>query len=166
MEAISLERSEVARKISLCSFKGDEAAWKQTDEAKRILEQIHAHEHSLKIYEERVKNLEHDIDYGRMRKSWMKLFTTSKMGMAILNTGAGKRSSTDQSRFKDELIEKYAALKPGKKKSLWCPILRTWRESCDMTDAHLFPYMHGQATMDAIFGKQNSQNSFRPEMGF
>jgi hypothetical protein len=43
----------------------------------------------------------------------MTLFTTSNVGIAVLNTAAGKRCSTEQSLFRNKLIEKYAARKPS-----------------------------------------------------
>ncbi|KAL2013900.1 hypothetical protein VTN00DRAFT_1425 [Thermoascus crustaceus] len=74
----------------------------------------------------------------------MKLFTTGKMGLGIKNTGAGER---------DKKIQEDWA---------WCPILSEWFPESDTRAGHLFAYMHGQDTMDAIFGKTQPPELFSP----
>jgi hypothetical protein len=48
---------------------------------------------------------------------------------------------------------------------LWCPILGEWFLRKQMTAAHLFAYMHGQETMDSIFGKTKTPELFSPKNG-
>lgn len=155
MEAIRLERSKLDREIALCSFDGDETAWEQTDKAKASLEQIRAREQSLKIYEGCVQR--------SLDTPCMNLLTTSTIG-STMKPGAGKQYRAQQSQFQAKLVKKYAAgsLLGGR---LWCPIMHDWRNPCEMTSFHLFPYIHGQATMNAIFGKVHSKDLFSARNG-
>ncbi len=84
----------------------------------------------------------------------MQLFATSKMGLDVSSTGAGQRHSNKQSTFRAELIRFHDAEHPGGEDWLWCPILGTWFDADQVQATHLFPYMHGQITMDAIFGEK------------
>lgn len=150
MEAIRLERTKLDREFAICSFDGDETAWEQTDKAKSSLEQIRAREQSLKIYE--------GCAQRRLDTSCMKVLTTSKIG-STMKPSAGKQYQTQRSQFRTKLVKKYAAesLLGGR---LWCPIVHDWRIPCEMNAFQLFPYIHGQATMNAIFGKKFSRDLF------
>jgi hypothetical protein len=154
MEAIRLERSKLNRKIALCSFDGDETSWERTDKAKAFFEQIRAPEQSLKIYEGCQRRLD---------TSCMKVFATSKIG-STLKPGTGKRYKSQRSRFRTKLSKSYAAesFMGGR---FWCPVIHDWRNPCEMTALDLFPYIHGQATMNAIFGKRSSMDLFSARNG-
>jgi HNH endonuclease len=152
----------VARKISLRDFNGLESNWKNGEEAKSIFEQIHSHEVQKMICTQRS---EEPVERKRsIRSTFMKLFTTSKMGLAIKDTGAGKRNRKDQINFRTEIINSYAS-RHEKQDWLWCPILGEWLHSKHTTAAHLFAYMHGQDTMDAIFGKTKTPELFSARNG-
>jgi hypothetical protein len=92
----------------------------------------------------------------------MKLFTTSKMGLAIKDTGAGKRNRKDQNNFRTEIINAYAS-RHEEQDWLWCPILGEWLHSKHTTAAHLFAY--STYTMDAIFGKTKTPELFSARNG-
>ncbi|KAJ5335473.1 hypothetical protein N7452_007876 [Penicillium brevicompactum] len=62
------------------------------------------------------------------------------------------------------MIREYGAQWPGYD-HLWCPVLGDWRNNRSVVAAHLFGYMHGQATMDAIFGKRKHLQLFSPQNG-
>ncbi|KGO78015.1 hypothetical protein PITC_025430 [Penicillium italicum] len=164
IEKISLERSEVDRKISLGSFDGTEEAWKRTDEAKIIMEKIEAQKQMKKICEDRVSQLRNNPPRGSLRASFMKLFTTSTMGMVIKNTGARDCSTSQQNNFRKEMIEVYDAKHPAQP-WLWCPILGDYTDEDDIQASHLFPYMNGQDSMDAIFGKIRPEELFSARNG-
>jgi hypothetical protein len=155
MEAIRLERSKLDREIALCSFDGDETAWENTDKAKVCLEQIRAREQSLQIYE--------GCAQRRLDSSCMQVFTTSKI-RSTMKPGAREQYKAQQFQFRSKLVKKYAAesLLGGR---LWCPIMHDWRNPCEMTVFHLFPYIHGQATMNEIFGKVSSKDHFSARNG-
>ncbi|KAJ5501495.1 hypothetical protein N7453_006312 [Penicillium expansum] len=152
VERLSVQREIIDRKISQGSFSGEEIYWKATEEVKSILERINAHRQAEKICDARATRLGEDKPQRTLRASFMRLFTTSKMGINIAWTGAGKRKRSDQSEWKRTMIDAYNAKHPDQN-WLWCPITHQWRASHSVVAAHLFGYMHGQATMDAIFGK-------------
>ncbi|KAJ5874689.1 uncharacterized protein N7529_003119 [Penicillium soppii] len=165
IEEISLERSELSRKISHHQFEGDPGNWSKTDEAKAILESIKAQEQSKKICQERVDQLQNAREGRSLRASYMKLFTTSSMGLAMQkNVGAGPRDSRVQQQFRDKLVEAYGA-RHSSEPWLWCSILGRYIESEDVTASHLFPWRNGQDTMDAIFGQKRPAELFLPQNG-
>ncbi|KAJ6092766.1 hypothetical protein N7486_008055 [Penicillium sp. IBT 16267x] len=158
VESIYLERSELERKISLYLFEGDEASWEITDEAKAIVEQIHAREQSCKIYVKRAESHPNPL-CGSVRK----LFTTSN---PIVGMGKVKPEDNyaEQVIFRNELIEQYQA-QHTRQPWLWCPILGSWEHEYNVTAVQLFPYMHGQEIMNAIFGKKSSLELFSAQNG-
>ncbi|KAJ5382383.1 hypothetical protein N7517_000294 [Penicillium concentricum] len=177
-EEISLEREEIKRKVSRESYVGTTAQWEYTEDAKSILEKIEAHKKAKQICERRVQQLDEETPHRSLTTSFMKLFTTSKMGMNVAPTtgppGQGKRDPEDQARFRASLITTYNSRyqegrdypEIGNSDWLWCPVLHAWQDSRNMVAAHLFAYMHGQSTMDAIFGKaQKGPELFSPRNG-
>lgn len=94
----------------------------------------------------------------------MKLFTTSKMGLGIKNTGAGERDKKIQGDFRNKMFEVYGSRHPTEDWA-WCPIISEWFPKSDTRASHLFAYMHGQDTMDAIFGKTQPPELFSPRNG-
>jgi len=164
LEGLNLAKSTVQRKISIQSHQGDEADWGNSEEAKSINEQIRALEQSQKICNTRVENLATPAKRKRHRAAFMQFFTTSKMGLGITSTGAGSRSSQQQSNFRDQMIKGYNAKHPTED-WLWCPILGKWFGKPGVVAAHLFSYKHGQSAMDAIFGKTKEPELFSPRNG-
>ncbi|RAK95443.1 HNH endonuclease signature motif containing protein [Aspergillus ibericus CBS 121593] len=166
VEGILLERIKVERKISLRDFSGPEAEWQKTEEAKMLFEQIRAHEVTTAACNKRIEQLEPRASWGRrLRASFMKLFTTSKMGLGIKNTGAGERDGRSQTQFRTDMIEVYGSRNPERDEYLWCPIMGKYFHKRLMTAAHLFAYMHGQDTMGAIFGVTKTPELFSPRNG-
>jgi hypothetical protein len=161
VEDLMVKRSEMDREVSLSRFAGPEAAWKETEEAKGIFQRIQAHTLQRRICSEKVDKLANTSNKRSLRASFMKLFTTAKMGLGIKNTGAGKRDREVQNEFRQQLIKVYDCKEPNED-GLWCPILRRYCPSRDMIAGHLFASMHGQDTMDAIFGKTKSPELFSP----
>ncbi|KAJ5462911.1 hypothetical protein N7475_007855 [Penicillium sp. IBT 31633x] len=164
LEDIELAKSHVQRKISLQSYDGPDADWKNSDEAKAISQQIRAQEKSQKICQQRIEALALEAPKRGLIASFMKLFTTSKMGLGISSTGAGRRDLDKQSKFRSDMIKEYNAQRSGYE-HLWCPVFGDWRDSEQVIAAHLFAYMHGQTTMDAIFGRTKQPELFSPRNG-
>ncbi len=103
-----------------------------------------------------------------LRRSYISIFTTSKRGLGILSTEAGKRGSRIQSIFRKELIGAYNAKNsedPRLANALWCPVLGQWLHKDYMTAAHIVAYMHDQETMDAIFGRNEKPELFSMRNG-
>ncbi|CAG7937422.1 unnamed protein product [Penicillium salamii] len=165
MGALGLEKTQVQQKISLQRYNGTETEWKDSDEAKALAQQTKAHEVSRKICEKRRNDISTRIRSECLRASFMKLFTTSKLGLGIMHTGSERRNPDDQSLFRTNMIREYDAKRPDNDDHLWCPVLGDWRDSMTVVTSHLFGYMHGQTTMDAIFGKRKHPELFSPRNG-
>jgi HNH endonuclease len=163
VESLLLDRHHLDKKISLRDFCGTEAVWRDSDEAKALFEKMRAQEVRKRISQQRAQELE-EKGTRTLRASSMKLFTASKMGLNIKQTGAGPRDKKVQSEFRNEIIRVYGS-RHEHKKWLWCPILGSWEAREHMTAAHIFPYMHGQDVMDAIFGKTKGPGLFSPSNG-
>jgi hypothetical protein len=164
VEEIEIAKSDTQRKISLQSFRGNETEWEKTDEAKAIFERIKAQEQAKKICDLRIRDLNPTKPRRGLRPAFMKLFATSKAGLNIPTPGAGRRDPRLMSAFRSEMIEKYNA-KHDSEDFLWCPVLAAWCSSDEVIAAHLFAYMHGQATMDAIFGSRRPPELFSARNG-
>jgi hypothetical protein len=65
----------------------------------------------------------------------------------------------DQSSFRKKLIHAYDAKNP-ELDYIWCPVLGQWVDEDMITASHIFPWKHGQATMDAIFGEKKPSDMF------
>ncbi|KAL9099680.1 MAG: hypothetical protein Q9163_004854 [Psora crenata] len=165
-------RSELNRKISLRDFQletgGDEQAWIQTDKARELMEEAKSQALDQKLCLRQAERLQSsaETEKGTLRRVFMKFFVTSKLGLGITGTGAGKRDSRVQSNFRAALIEASNCVNPAPlEDQIWCPITsRFWPPSAT-TAAHIFAFHHGQDTMDAIFGKMEEPELFSPSNG-
>lgn len=162
IEELEIKHHELVRKISICKSGVSETQWSDTPEARQIFEQTKASKQRKRSYERRIEELSNQR--GSIRASFIKLFTTSKLGLDIATTGAGKRSSEEQSKFRQALIDSYQARQPGTG-YLWCPIMRAYIDSDMVVAGHLFPWKHGQVNMDAIFGEQAEPELFSARNG-
>ncbi|KAI9765070.1 MAG: hypothetical protein M1839_005617 [Geoglossum umbratile] len=157
------QRNEVQQRISIRDLGGNETEWQKTPEAQELFDQLKAQQVDEKMCERQAQRLKNPVDgsEGSLRRSFIQLFTTSKLGLGITSTGAGKRDSRMQSTFRSTMIEAYNSRDPNPLHPwLWCPILSTWVNSVNATAAHLFAYMHGQDVMNSIFGPTNPPELF------
>ncbi|KAJ5093164.1 hypothetical protein N7456_009025 [Penicillium angulare] len=165
VEDLELKDAEIRRKISICSSGLSESEWSKTNkDAQGIIEQIRASEQSKKIFERQIHKLEPVKRSRYFRASFMKFFTTSKIGLGVQTTGTGKRDSRTQQEFRRRLIQEYQAQHP-RENWLWCPIIGDYLDPELIIAAHLFPWKHGQINMDAIFGKMHESELFSPRNG-
>lgn len=145
--------------------------WQETAEAKYLMLEAKGYEVDRKLSLKQVERMTKSrIDERSQIKTnvFVKLFTTSKMGLGILGTGAGTRERDDQQRFRQRLVKSYAAGYSDSKKSdqfLWCPVLKKYLPSEFAVAAHLFSWAHGQDTLNAIFGPSLEDELFSPLNG-
>ncbi|CEI68060.1 hypothetical protein FVEN_g7671 [Fusarium venenatum] len=102
---------------------------------------------------------------GTPREGWVKLFISSKLGMGLAtkDTGVGPRDTSDQSNFKQALIDAYIPRRKRPiRKVLWDPVIGDWFQT--LQGAHLFPYSQG-IFMDDIFGKGSQKELFSYKNG-
>ena len=164
--------NEIKRKISRQDFQleigiDDERAWIESPQAIALMEEMKSRELDQKIFTAQAKQLEMESDKPdkSMRRSFMKFFTTSSLGLNIKDTGAGDRPSSDQSNFRASLLEvSKQRLRPGSE-SIWCPISGSHYHASSINAAHIFAWTHGQDTMTAIFGDQTPPELFSPYNG-
>ncbi|KAF4333440.1 hypothetical protein FBEOM_12755 [Fusarium beomiforme] len=138
--------------------------WYETEEAETLKLRYNSWKQVSSIMEKHRKKLQDRLASGR--ESWVRLFTSSKLGMGLATNqndmGMGKRDSTDQGNFKKRLIKFYSPNPPALNYK-WDPVVHAWF-TAEVIGAHLFPYKQGMF-MDDIFGKGASDELFRPENG-
>ncbi len=81
----------------------------------------------------------------------MQLFTTSSSGLGV-RPGMGRIETSEKSNFRKALVQASNATHL-ENEALWYPVLSEWATESYSNAAHLFSYKHGQAMMDAIFGR-------------
>ena len=159
--------TQIQRKISFQkheeAFEQNKISWEKTTEAQALFQQMKAYETDEKVYKRQKTRLESGGQRRFFRRSFIELFTTSKIGLGINTAGQGKRNSTEQSSFRDSLIKAYDS--KNSEDYLWDPIIKDYVTQRDAIAAHLFAFRHGQATMDAIFGVMNPPELFQPLNG-
>ena len=165
------ERTKLTTKISIENFlkhKGKEADWEKTTKSRELFEQLKAQELDGRICAKQARRLAREGHPGALslRRSFIQLFTTSKICLGITSTGTGKRDSGLQSDFREKLVCRSNSKHPDtRRKFLWCPVLKDWFVEELTTAAQLFAYMHGQEVMDALFGPMNPPELFAPQNG-
>ncbi|OJJ44490.1 hypothetical protein ASPZODRAFT_168752 [Penicilliopsis zonata CBS 506.65] len=163
VESTILKKTRIVSEISLSEFPGDASEWERTEEARRLFEQIRAQKHRVASFQSQSAKLSLSKPRRSLRESFMKLFTTSPVGLGI-KTGAGARDGHIQSNFRSGLIRDYQSMHSDGMHA-WCPILGDYYPSRAMTAAHIFSYKHGQSTMDSIFGKMRPPQLFSSKNG-
>ncbi|PLB53872.1 hypothetical protein P170DRAFT_396820 [Aspergillus steynii IBT 23096] len=165
VESLHLRKTRVVSDISISEFQGKTSDWERTDVARNLFEQIRAQEYRVRKFKAQSEQLSQNSRTRRFCASFMKLFTTSTLGLgAKERAGAGKRDSSEQSCFRAELMLQYKSMHDTQDFA-WCPILGEYVEVESVTASHLFSYKHGQATMDAIFGKTSPPELFSAKNG-
>ena len=144
-------------------FKGE---FSQSEKAIILRGQLQALEADERLFKRQAEALSNKNTLKELRRAFIELFTTSKIGLGIIGTGRGKRDSSTQSNFRAACINAYSSSNPDPRRDfLWCPIIKTWVHEEHTTAAHLFAYMHGQDVMDAVFGVMKNPELFSPLNG-
>ncbi len=164
------QRTEIRRRISVLDFleKGanDEVDWENFDDAGMLSEQLGAERAVECLCEKQAKRIESGIDEAKTRRrTFIELFTISKLDLGISTTGAAKTPNKEQRAFRMALIKASDSRHPKHRNWLWCPILKDWVAEVEASAAHLFAYMHGQAVMNSIFGAIDPPELFSPLNG-
>ena len=164
-------RNRIRKQISLEAFAATGESpdeWPQSQEGQRYLTE----DEILKVKEEKFRAQARRLEANQgadgtlaQRRSYLELFLSNPRGLGVVK-GAGERNSSDQTRFRADLIMSYNATNPnpGWEDTLWCPILSKWFSASTITASHIFSYKHGQQTMSAIFGTEHPE-LFHPKNG-
>ena len=164
-----VQHTKIQRSISFYEYEhkaadnNDKTAWEQTEQARNLFEQIKTYEIDYKVYERQKARLESGGPEKSMRRSFIELFTTSKIGLGINTAGQGRRNASEQSKFRDALISAYDSR--NAQNWIWDPIIKKYVSKFDAKAAHLFAYRHGQDVMNAIFGPMNPPELMSPLNG-
>jgi HNH endonuclease len=145
---------------------GIEGEFRQSEKAIRLREQLHALAADEELFRKQAEVVSTgDLDKTK-RRAFIELYTTSKMGLGINDTGRGRRDTSDQSNFRAACIKAYNASDPDPTtKLLWCPVTKSWVPK-DLTNAaHIFAYAHGQTMMNSVFGIMEEPELFSPRNG-
>jgi hypothetical protein len=168
-ERLVADRTRVEKGISLHKFGGSETEWERREESRWLLEQVQARLCHMRIYEERSERQRlREKQNGRrsLRANFMKKsFQTSEIELLVHTSGARKKDRTAESQFRTELIDSYNFRKPDSEDGVWCPILGMWNDAGGSVAVQFFPWIHGQDTMTATFGKTKSPELFSPRNG-
>lgn len=107
------------------------------------MDEMHAHCLDEKLCLNHANRLKIDAksEDGARRRVFMKLFTTSHLGLNIINISIGMR---DNGAHRAELLKVSESRHRDIKRDLvWCPITESYREGLSMVAVQLLSYRHG-----------------------
>ncbi|KAF5981983.1 hypothetical protein FBULB1_4485 [Fusarium bulbicola] len=137
--------------------------WYESEDAQELRLRCNSWRQFSSIMEKHRKKLQDRL--ASSRESWVKLFTSSKLGFGLatreITMGAGARDGRDQKKFKKALIKAFCPTDAGLNWA-WDPVMADW--ASDLIGAHLFPFAQGMF-MDDIFGKGSIDELFAPVNG-
>jgi hypothetical protein len=138
----------------------------RTDEALKVTQEMKGFEIHLRMCKRQAKRVETEGKPEKSgRRAFMELFTSSRLGMDIVESAARRRDTSDQSNFRKN-IEKAYGLMNAKKDGLVWDVISGQSIPEDMTTAaHLFAYKHGQDVMTALMGEDVQNELFAPTNG-
>ncbi|KAF2711412.1 hypothetical protein K504DRAFT_374208 [Pleomassaria siparia CBS 279.74] len=134
-------------------------------EGGEALAHVRAYELDIKLCRKQAHGLETGVSFEKSkRRSFMQLFTTSRLGLDI-NTGLGRRDSKDQSSFRDKVILAYDLRQAttGTMDMAWNIVMGGFENKAHFVASPLFSVKHGQETMNAIFGNEAAGELFSPK---
>ncbi|KAI0892968.1 hypothetical protein F4806DRAFT_499493 [Annulohypoxylon nitens] len=113
--------------------------------AHRLIDQLNASSYERVRYRKQADQIQQG---GPLQRSFQILFNTSKIGLGPDNIGVGKRSRSEQSRFKSSLIDYYDAAITDSKKPKRILYIHDTATGQDLfrytiTAAHLVPHSLG-----------------------
>ncbi|KAI0152697.1 hypothetical protein GGR57DRAFT_513596 [Xylariaceae sp. FL1272] len=132
----------------------DPKAWWATPEAHQIVDKMKAAHHEKVLYQRQAQRIEQG---GPIRRAFQTLFNTSQIGLGVDKAGMGKRTRSQQSKFKAFLVKFYAAATTNPKKPKVIDTVHdtsTGQEELqrNVRAAHLVPHSFGEDLLVAIFG--------------
>ena len=101
-----------------------------------------------------------------LKRTFLNIYTSSKLGLDISKLAGGERGSSEQSKFRKDLLEMSGQVHPVKKMNrVWCPVISQWLVPSSIVAAHIFPYKSGQDAMVSIFGDEARDELFSANNG-
>lgn len=155
---LSAELYEAEMHLAIRKWKeengNDTKAWWITSEAHHLVDRIKASHYEKVRYRNQAAQIERG---GPLRRASQGLLTPSHMGFGMSKVGVGKRTKSQQSKFKKDLINFYDAAinnprKPEVVLSVHDSATGHERLKSAVTGAHLVPRSLGKDILVAIFG--------------
>jgi hypothetical protein len=158
---VSAKIHEVETKLAIQNWKeeddsenGDTMGWWSTPEAHHIIEKLKAAVYEKKLYKQQAEKIQRG---GPMRRAFQAMFTTSQIGLAAGKAGVGKRTRSQQSKFRQNIIQAYSAAitNPRKPKviiNLYDNATGSKLAPSHVTAAHMVPHSLGPDVLIALFG--------------
>ncbi|KAI8245730.1 hypothetical protein K4K55_000939 [Colletotrichum sp. SAR 10_96] len=135
--------------------------WLAKDDNHRWPTKYLAHKQSMEIDTKHANNTR--VEEGSLRNTMVKLFLTSRLGLALTNIAVSKRDNKDQLSFRDQMLKRYCPDRQYKDLR-WDPVLGEWGRSEWIHAAHLFPHRF-KDSMDSIFGPGTIKELFKAQNG-
>ncbi|KAI1325193.1 hypothetical protein F5Y16DRAFT_378583 [Xylariaceae sp. FL0255] len=141
--------------IEFVNAGGTKAQFEAQEDTLELTGAIEAHKRQRKLYEDHHKLLQSSSPRHR---TFMSLFTCSRKGLGIENSGLGARMPTLKRKWKKALVKDYK-LDPDtdedrKKKMKWSVAQGMFVDGAALIAAHIFPSSWGQKTMTEWFGEE------------
>ncbi|RYO90316.1 hypothetical protein DL766_006912 [Monosporascus sp. MC13-8B] len=132
----------------------DTKGWWSTPEAHLFVDKMKAAQFEKLRYKQQAEKIKQG---GSLRRAFNDLFTTSQIGLGVEKAGVGKRTRSQQSKFKSDLIEFYDAAKTHPKKpkiivSVHDTSTGRWLPKHHVVAAHLVPHSFGGHMLVTLFG--------------
>jgi hypothetical protein len=99
---------KLKHQASVDSFRGDItniAEWEKTEAAMNLFNEMRALEVEKSICDKQAEKVSTASREKSTQRSFIQLFTTSVLGLGITHTGAGRRDTSVQSKFRSDLLE-------------------------------------------------------------
>jgi hypothetical protein len=158
---ISAKIHEVEAKLAIQEWKeedgggnGDTTGWWSTPEAHHLIEKLKAAVYEKKLYTQQAEKIQRG---GPMRRAFQAMFTTSQIGLGAEKAGVGKRTRSQQSKFRQSIIRAYGAAitdprKPKVITDLYDSATGMELVPSHITAAHIVPHSLGPDVLIALFG--------------
>jgi hypothetical protein len=138
----------------------------RTDEVMKVQQEIKSFEVHLRMCKRQAERVETEGKPERSgRRAFIELFTSSRLGMNIVESAARRRDTSDQPNFRKNIEKAYGLIKEKKDGLVWDVISGQRIPEEQTTAAHLFAYKHGQDMMTALMGEDVQNELFAPTNG-
>lgn len=158
---LSAKIYEVKTKRAIKQWREDESnedgtakGWWSTLQARELIDKLKAATYEKKMYKKQAEKIQQK---SSLTHTFLALFNTSQLGLAIKDAGFGKRNRSAQSHFRQALISSYNAAitdpkKPKVIKRLYDTATGHELRLNNITAAHIIPHSLGPHILVSIFG--------------
>jgi hypothetical protein len=158
---IWVQKFEVETKLAIQDWREaddagdtDTSEWWSKPEAHHLVEKLKAATYEKRLYMQQAEKIQRG---GPMRRAFQSMFTTSQIGLGDQKVGVGTRTKSQQSQFRQSLIQGYDASitdprKPDRVNFLYAAATDTRFATDHIRAAHIVPHFLGPDALVALFG--------------